>query len=500
MKQNKGITLITLIMYIILTLVVLGILGALSRNFRGNLNNVNSKTVQEVEYDKLNTQLLKETKTESNLINVNKSDSTKIEFKNGNIYTYSSTDKAIYLNNNIKIAENIDQIFFQIDNSLDEQTLKMQVTINNKTTVSEYVIIKHSLKPGQMTIETAKYVDASENVAWIPEGFTISKAEGETQIDEGLVIYLINDKTNKEIENLIWSGEELETLKHNYDQFVWIPISHKQMNDMFICQSKTTTNGSCNITVENGIAKCTTHDSTQMAGRLYAVDYGENYKKEYSEVYTTEENKLREPDVVSYYDGHETCLGWLNNMLETTYDSKESFKEALQRDYNDIVAEIYATGGYYVGRYETSNLTTTKGTAVNVVAGTRDGINSINWYYMYTQQKLYASNKHLNSIRSSMMLGTCYDQMLEFVNEEGKFDVTAIKYAEHDLTENYNTGSKNTDVSNNIYDLEGNELEWTTEVVSMYRRVYRGGCYSSSKSASYRNNVISVNKYSDLRY
>ena len=150
------------------------------------------------------------------------------------------------------------------------------------------------IKAGERATANSNY-----NGAVIPAGFTVSKAEGETTIDGGLVIYLIQDKTEEEIKNLTWTGTELENLKKTYDQFVWIPISHEQINNMFICQAKTTSNGSCNIVAENGKAKCTAHNSTQMAGRLYATQTGENYKEAYTEVYTANTG-LREPDVVTY--------------------------------------------------------------------------------------------------------------------------------------------------------------------------------------------------------
>ena len=345
--------------------------------------------------------------------------------------------------------------------------------------------------PGTRETENTKYV-SNGKTAWIPAGFTVSKAEGETTIDGGLVIYLINDKTDEEIKKLTWTGTELENLKKTYDQFVWIPISHEQINNMFICQAKTGSNGNCNITVENGVAKCTVHNSTQMAGRLYATQTGESYKKAYTEVYTANTG-LREPDVVTenatYYDGSSTNLGYMSTVTgdNTSYISTAKFKETLQKDYNKIVALIYNAGGYYVGRYETSNITTTKGTAINVVAGTNSGMASINWYYMYAQQKAYAANKGLenNKVKSSMMLGTCHDQMLEFVNVAGKYDVTKVGNALHNR--NYSDGPWQTagldytdktqykDLSKNIYDLEGNVLEWTTEVFGTAgSRVVRG--------------------------
>ena len=354
--------------------------------------------------------------------------------------------------------------------------------------------------PGTRGTEPTEYKEGNKT-AIIPAGFTVSKAEGETTIDGGLVIYLINDKTEEEIKKLTWTGTELENLKKTYDQFVWIPISHEQINNMFICQAKTTSNGNCNITVENGVAKCTTHNSTQMAGRLYATSTGENYKKAYTEVYTANTG-LREPDVVTGnstgdgtgYDGSSTYLGYMSTVTgdNTSYASTAKFKETLQNEYNEIVALIYNAGGYYVGRYETSNITTTKGTAIKVVAGTKSGIASIDWYYMYAQQKAYAANKGLgNKAKSSMMLGTCHDQMLEFVNVKGKYDVTKAGNVGHTsskfTTKPYLTGGVGynenysgyetepyKDLSKNIYDLEGNVFEWTTEAGNADRRVLRG--------------------------
>ena len=339
--------------------------------------------------------------------------------------------------------------------------------------------------PGTRVTEPTEYKEGNKT-AIIPAGFTVSKAEGETTIDGGLVIYLINDKTDEEIKNLKWTGTELENLKKTYDQFVWIPISHEQINNMFICQAKTGNNGNCNITVENGVAKCTVHNSTQMAGRLYATTLGENYKKEYTEEYTANTG-LREPDVVTDSDGRSTYLEYMSTVTgdNTSYTSATKFKETLQNEYNEIVALIYNAGGYYVGRYETSNITTTKGRAVNIVAGTTSGISGINWYYMYAQQKAYAANKGLgNKVKSSMMLGTCHDQMLEFVNVAGKYDVTKVGNALHNR--NYSDGPWQTagldytdktqykDLSKNIYDLEGNVMEWTTEAYGTNLRVSRG--------------------------
>ena len=347
--------------------------------------------------------------------------------------------------------------------------------------------IDSNIPGGTRVTEPTEYKEGNKT-AIIPAGFTISGIDSERTIDGGLVIYLIPEG---DLKNVKWDGTE----KTKYDQFVWIPISHEQINNMFICQEKTTSNGSCNIVAENGTAKCTTHNSTQMAGRLYATSLGENYyKKAYTEVYTANSG-LREPDVVTgnstgdgtSYDESSICLGYMSELTgdNTSYVSTAKFKETLQNEYNEIVALVYNAGGYYVGRYETSNITTTKGTAINIVAGTNSGIAGRIWYWMYAQQKAYAANKSLgNKVKSSMMLGTCHDQMLEFVNAKEKYDVTTKGYALHNRSYedgpwqtaglDYTDTTQYKDLSKNIYDLEGNVYEWTTEAYDTDRRVGRG--------------------------
>ena len=343
---------------------------------------------------------------------------------------------------------------------------KKYASIEDYLAQKEY--INSNIPGGTRVTEPTEYKEGNKT-AIIPAGFTISGIDSERTIDGGLVIYLIPEG---DLKNVKWDGTE----KTKYDQFVWIPISHEQINNMFICQAKTTSNGSCNIVAENGTAKCTTHNSTQMAGRLYATSLGEEYKKAYKEVYTANSG-LREPDVVTGYDGSSTYLEYMSTVTgdSTSYENLTNFKKTLQEEYNEIVALVYNAGGYYVGRYETSNITRTKGTAINVVAGINSGISNINWYYMYAQQKAYAANKGLgNKVKSSMMLGTCHDQMLEFVNVEGKYDVTKAGNVKHNFSGTYNTGNQSTDMSKNIYDLEGNVCEWTTEANNSLSRVIRG--------------------------
>ena len=371
-----------------------------------------------------------------------------------------------------------------------------EVTINGEkyASIEDYLEGKVKLpeiKAGEKATQASKY-----ETAVIPAGFTVSGAGTEKTIDGGLVIYLIDKKeddtpwTEEEIKAIDWDNEEtVADLRTKYDQFVWIPISHTKINDMFICQAKEEPNDKCNITVKNGVAMCTIHNSIQMAGRLYATSAGEKYKDAITETYTPN-NGLREPGVVTGSDGtsYDANLTCLENIATVTgdnasYTSADEFKKTLQAEYNEIVKSIYNAEGFWVGRYETSNMSENPNTAVKIIAGANTGISNINWYYMYGQQKAYSANKNLSGVKSSMILGACHDQVLEFVNTEN-YNVKSTGYALHNRSNSdgpwqtagldYTEKSSYSDVSKNVYDLEGNVWERTTESSSSGTRVFRG--------------------------
>ena len=407
-----------------------------------------------------------------------------------------------------------------------EANVGSEIKIGDKTysSIEDYIEGREKLteiKAGERATTTSKY-----ETAVIPKGFTVSGAGTEKTIDGGLVIYLIDKKedgtswTEEEIKAINWNNEEtLANLRTKYDQFVWIPISHTKINDMFICQAKIEPNDKCSITVKNGVATCTKHHSNKMAGRLYAASVGETYKNAYTDVYT-ENIDLREPDIViGSGTGWDANSRYLENIASvtgesTSYTSAEKFKETMQTEYNEIVKSIYNAEGFWVGRYETSNMTQNPNTAIKVIAGTNTGISNVNWYYMYGQQKAYSTNKNLSGVKSSMILGACYDQVLEFVNsasynvkkaenvghESAKFTTTPYLTGGIGYSENYSGTIAYKDVSKNIYDLEGNVTEWTTEPHSTGVRVHRGrqlqkqssSQFSLRLSSSHRGPKLSV--------
>ena len=387
-------------------------------------------------------------------------------------------------------------------NAQEQESNLNEVEVNGYNSIEEYLESINGGNPpidpppttigsGDKASTTTEYEDSNGNTAVIPGGFTVSGLPEESTIEDGLVIYLIPDG-----ETVDWTNPtEVANAQTTYDQFVWIPISHEQINNMYICQAKTGENGNCNIQVVNGEAKCTVHNSTQMAGRLYATTYGEEFEQGYTEVYTPNIGQ-REPDVITgnstgdgtSADGSNTYLTQLSSILGTTgYDTTENFRQSLQEEYNKVVKSVYENQGFYIGRYETSGMVDSNTNAtVKSVAGTTKGIGDVTWYRMYAQQKKYAENNGLTSVKSTMIQGAAYDQVMKFV-ENGErpdgqpYNIKTAGNVGHDLSDMYQTGGLNysgsvqyNDKVKNIYDLEGNVMIWTTEVYSPAYRVIRG--------------------------
>jgi len=417
------------------------------------------------------------------------------------------------------------------------------------------------LTPGKRADEKTTYTTgtgATEYTAVIPAGWTVSGKTGdpttkvgdETTIDTGLVIYFIPETgegamTDEQIAAIDWTDSTVtENLRKTYDQFVWIPIKRGNINKMFMCQGKTA-DTECDIALDtNGEPYCKNHstNNTKMAGRLYAdpsMNNGNLNGEIFNASLTTQtynaNSGLREPAIVTgsagtSYDGATsngtmTYLSQISTILGTgtdpdeKYDSSANFLITLQNEYNAIVKSVYENEGFWVGRYETSGMANSNTAGnIKIVAGsdntTNANISSVNWYRMYAQQKKYAENR---GMLGGMIQGAAHDQMLKFADTDANYSVTTKGQVAHGSSEGirsvYPTGNtaypsgatvSYKDIANNIYDLEGNVREWTTEATGTDSRIIRGGGYFSSGSASFRNinypndNVSSLGSRSTL--
>ena len=301
------------------------------------------------------------------------------------------------------------------------------------------------VQPGTEVSKTEKdnYTDSNKEKATIPEGFTVD--ETENTISSGLVV-------------------------HGPDgsEFVWVPVD--DINDMAQC---STAGGDCNLILSDGDElMCTTHNSTEIVGKLYATETGENF----GTVNTTynADSGLREPAYLtnsSYADA-------------SSYNAIELTLSNMQDEYRNMAAKVAKYGGFYVGRYETSLSDATESSAgVNEKAQSKQGViptsvyNSATyrWYGLYSKQKEYTGKN--GSVESSMIWGSQYDAMLNWAkNGADKDKLTNTTLGNHSGSVK-TTGNSNysNDSINNIRDLGGNLIEWTLEAYDTKYRVGRGG-------------------------
>ena len=260
--------------------------------------------------------------------------------------------------------------------------------------------------------------------------------------------------------------------------------------------------GSCKLKLEGNELRCTTHTSTEtesteiyIVGKLYATTRGESF----GTANTTYNPNigLREPAVVTNsssgagtsYDGSST------NISKLGYGSTSEFLTALKTQYKEMATSVAKYKGFYVGRYElgleedtpvSKNASDNGGT---VTTASASNSKTYMWYGLYKKCLEYTVPETNNSsVTSSMIWGSQYDAMMNFMKRRGK--ESAIKSTNNDSIQNnsYVTGTKETDVILNVFDLYACHYEWTLEAYSYHSRVYRGGGSGDSSSPSYRYN------------
>ena len=283
---------------------------------------------------------------------------------------------------------------------------------------------------------------------WVPKDFKIltgtDSITGQaypTEVDKGIVV---EDRSG--------------------NQFVWVPVP-----DVIWDGSTTITSGTY-----TPMAATYTYTNSSVSGTLYKgllydtiwgdtdpIGYG--YKSDY-DVGTI---LYREPSLIT----EDSSVMWAPMPIEE--------------------GQTDVAGSYYdVGRFETgiesntddttykktvSKKATTSGTyPVTTADATAEKGNT--WYGLYKMQKEFATTS--GKVRSSMIWGSQYDAMMNWMAKTGKDVITAD-------SNKYNTaqttGSKVEDIINNVFDLYGCHYEWTLEASYTGDRAYRGGPYYQSR-------------------
>ena len=314
-----------------------------------------------------------------------------------------------------------------------------------------------SVKPGIEGGKTVKdnYTDSNKETATIPEGFTVD--ETENTISKGLVV----------------RGPD-------GSEFVWVPVP--DINSMAQC---STAGGSCKLQLNGDTLKCTTHNSTDIVGKIYSTELYKSGIDDTANTTYSADSGLREP-------------AYLTDADTSSYNTIGLNLSDMQRDYKNMAAKVAKYGGFYVGRYETSLSDATESSAgtngkvqskQGVIPTSAENSATSSWYGLYKiQDKTYTGTN--NSVESSMIWGSQYDAMLNWAKTGNDIDkITNTSLGNNSSESVTTTGNSNysNDSINNIRDLGGNLFEWTLEACDTNGRVFRGGVCNNTYSPSFRS-------------
>ena len=385
----------------------------------------------------------------------------------------------------------------------------------------------------------------SENVP-IPEGFYYV---GGTK-DEGVVI---SDTPNDDLDN-----------SEHGNQFVWVPVNQNQklmleveskedITEIVVTQpdgAKTTISASGKtynneITMKkNGVyeVEVKTATTTKTASRRVSSLYAQDVKAFTTtmtatfEVFANEKyNTVSELLEAKGVDSIETLLSTggypsieIYMMSEMVYveELKEEFEELMKsmmveyEDHNQNLESVNKYGGYYIGRYEAGDGTTTSkrtsSTSDTNTLVSKKGAYVYNWISNDSAKSLSGGMYSGNiAVTSQLITGAGWDRALNWIIETrekteeevlidsrswGNYSNSTGNAATNAGSENmnYTTGRSEYWKSNNIYDLAGNTWEWTQETYQSTNSVNRGGDYSGEgdyNPAGFRYDYSPVNQY-----
>ncbi len=279
---------------------------------------------------------------------------------------------------------------------------------------------------GEVDESTRDYTDSTytgiNKTIKVPGGYAVGTSENVSKIENGFVI---QDNVG--------------------NQFVWVPVDNP--NEMF-----ETING-------------------QNIGILYDFNGTNSTRREYSA------GGNREPAIVKFWDGKDAIedASYFKEIISSTMTGVQ-FKEQLQSEFNNMKTSVEVNKGFYIGRYETGDLSKTQATSKR----NNSDIGNQNWYVQYQKCKTIANG---TKATSSMIWGCQWDATLRWFQKSKNAEVARFptdstgkgNYAgtQGSINKAIPTGSNITYQVNNIYDMGGNVWEFTFEAVLDNVRVNR---------------------------
>lgn len=478
LKNKKGITLIALIVTIIIILIISGITIATLTGHNGIINNAtNAKKSSEKSsiLEQINIAIKSGVSTKTLKINETK-------FKQALTNTFGTEGQGYTITGDSEKnwIVTVNDISFVVNEDAKIWELVDISTLINSTKTTKTIAVKD--------------LSTQAEIFFLPENFKIA-SDSATKVDEGIVV------------------EDEEG-----NQFVWVPvpdvIQKRDENGELIAPSWNDENPKASYTP---MATTYTYPDSSVKGTLYrgmlydfqevknANDVVIGAKSTYNENYNVGKTSRREPSLVTSNDND--TYSPMRNISGNDFDSStdytktilefngtnfaQDFGKQMQEDYNEMIKSVNTYKGFYVGRYETgyetlNNLrkTTSKPASSTIITAGATSSQGNGWYGLYKMQKEFGTN---GKVKSSMVWGSQYDAMMNWMAKTGKTVATAtpMEGLARNSSNNYTTGSEAKDILNNIYDLYGCHFEWTLAANSSNIRCIRSGNFNNSKAPSY---------------
>ena len=448
MKEKKGISLITLVITIIV-IIILAAAVILTLNNNNPIENAKEatfksdvKTVQ----SELTMYISKQTADtlggfKAEELNLSETTTPKIEEILTSIKSSGLKGKIEVQNGKLVYTGTIEK----------EEKWFNEIMGENIVTPPE-----ETVTPGVPVADDTPYTttnsDGGKDTAIIPKGFRVSTVEEEQTIETGLVVIAPDES-----------------------EFVWVPVPENELN-LFAEEDGTND--------ENG--------NPNMRGKLWK--FTKNGVNTGTEIEYSSDG-YREPAYLnnSSYDNKIDNLNIINGILGTSLTVGTDLKALMQDEYNDIYNSVKQYHGFYIGRYETGDLSKDK---VVSKKGNEDIANQ-NWYTMYAKEKKYATQLTGTKIKSNMIYGSQWDATMRWFAKSKDNNVSTYPVnAQNGVNANFSGNRKSTGSVgsvNNIYDMAGNVYDWTAESYTNVRRVVRGYYYNANSDYWYTGSRSGVN-------
>ena len=308
------------------------------------------------------------------------------------------------------------------------------------------------------TTKVTVYTDpASGKKAPIPVGYVASQVTGENGIDTGLVIYEGTVPVTGTQVGV--PGTEAWTASCERNQWVWVPVPDVSR----------------------------IYDTNTRKSKLYSIT--QTGRSNYS-------NSNYEPGVLPNNRDNERYFSQYNLSGMT----KKKLLYELETELDETIKSIEKYGGFYIGRYENGETKTVKPVVKRMSSNPY-----ASWYDTYVNLRTLVPNENL---KANIIYGCLWDETLQWFRESGaKTDediYNSASWGNHKDSEGFTyytnvagstgsktqnsgksipTGSTERNKANNIYDMAGNQWEWTLEGYGNFSRRRRGGSYTATLRA-----------------